>query len=56
MLLVDDDLKGMIAEKAHPEDIRKVAVAQGMGTLRQTGLAHVRAGSTSVEELLRVVA
>ena len=33
-----------------------VAMAQGMATLRQVGLAHVRSGLTSVEELLRVVA
>jgi type II secretory ATPase GspE/PulE/Tfp pilus assembly ATPase PilB-like protein len=33
-----------------------VAVAQGMQTLRQAGLAQVAAGVTSVEELLRVVA
>jgi type IV pilus assembly protein PilB len=56
VLLVSEELKAMVAEKAHPEDIRKVAIAQGMGTLRQTGLSHVRNGLTSVEELLRVVA
>jgi type IV pilus assembly protein PilB len=56
VMLVSEELKAMVAERAHPEDIRKVAVAQGMGTLRQTGLAHVRNGLTSVEELLRVVA
>ncbi|MCU1373336.1 MAG: Type secretion system protein GspE, partial [Actinomycetia bacterium] len=56
VMMVSEDIKAMVAERAHPEDIRKVAVAQGMGTLRQTGLAHVRNGLTSVEELLRVVA
>jgi type IV pilus assembly protein PilB len=56
VMMVTEDLKAMVAERAHPEDIRKVAVAQGMGTLRQTGMAHVRNGLTSVEELLRVVA
>jgi type IV pilus assembly protein PilB len=56
VMLVSEELKAMVAERAHPEDIRKVAIAQGMGTLRQTGLAHVRNGLTSVEELLRVVA
>ena len=56
VMMVTDELKAMVAERAHPEDIRKVAVAQGMGTLRQTGLSHVRNGLTSVEELLRVVA
>jgi type IV pilus assembly protein PilB len=46
----------MIAERSHSDDIKKVAVAQGMLTLRQAGLAHVRMGNTSIEELLRVVA
>jgi type IV pilus assembly protein PilB len=56
VLLVSEELKAMIAERAHPEDLKKVAVAQGMYTLRRSGLAHVRMGNTSVEELLRVVA
>ena len=56
VLLVTDDLKAMIADRAHTEDIKKVAIAQGMYTLRRSGLAHVRLGNTSVEEMLRVVA
>ena len=56
VMLVSDDLKTMVAERAHPEDIRKVALAQGMVSLRRTGLTQVRNGLTSVEELLRVVA
>ena len=38
------------------QDIKKLAVAQGMLTLRQAGLSQVRSGLTSVEEILRVVA
>ena len=56
VLLVSDDLKGMIADRAHTEDIKKVAIAQGMYTLRRSGLTHVRLGNTTVEEMLRVVA
>jgi type IV pilus assembly protein PilB len=55
VMLVDDELKGMVADRAHPEDIRKVAVAGGMQSLRQAGLTHIDQGSTSIEELLRVV-
>jgi type IV pilus assembly protein PilB len=54
--LVVDELKTMVASRAHPEDIRKVALASGMASLRQVGLAQVRKGVTSLEELLRVVA
>ena len=56
VMLVDDELKAMVADRAHPEDIRKVAEGEGMQTLRQAGLTHVHQGSTSIEELLRVVA
>ena len=56
VLLITEETRRMIAERAHSDDIKKVAVAQGMLTLRQAGLAHVRMGNTSVEELLRVVA
>jgi type IV pilus assembly protein PilB len=56
VLLVTEETRSMIAERAHSDDIKKMAVAQGMLTLRQAGLTHVRMGNTSVEELLRVVA
>src|SRR5687767_1640957 len=46
VLLLSEELKAMVAERAHPEDIRKVATAQGMQTLWGVGLAHVRAGAT----------
>src|SRR5438105_722405 len=53
---VTEEIERLIVERGHSEDIKKVAVAQGMLTLRQVGLAHVRGGMTSVEEVLRVVA
>ena len=56
VLLVTEDIERMIVERAHSEDIRKVAVAQGMLTLRESGLARVVDGMTSLEEVLRVVA
>jgi type IV pilus assembly protein PilB len=55
VMLVSEELKALIAERAHPEDIRKVAIGQGMKTLRQVGMTHVRGSNTSIEELLRVV-
>jgi type IV pilus assembly protein PilB len=56
VLLVSEELETMIAERASSEELRRVAVSQGMQTLRQAGLAQVAAGITSVEEILRVVA
>ncbi len=56
VLLVSEEIERLIVDRGHTEDIKKVAVAQGMLTLRQAGLSQVRSGVTSVEEILRVVA
>ena len=56
VMLVTEELKTLISGRGHVEEIRKIAVAQGMQDLRRVGLVHVRNGATSVEELLRVVA
>ena len=56
VLLVSEDVERLIVDRGHSEDMKKVAVAQGMLTLRQAGLSQVRAGVTSVEEILRVIA
>ena len=56
VLQITEDVERMIVAREHSEDIKKMAIAQGMLTLRQAGAAHVRNGMTSVEEILRVVA
>jgi type IV pilus assembly protein PilB len=56
VLLVSEEVERLIVDRAHTEDIKKVALAQGMKTLRQTGMAQALAGTTSIEEVLRVVA
>ena len=38
---------------ATPIEIRKTAVAEGMLTLRRSGLEKVRKGITTLEEVLR---
>jgi type IV pilus assembly protein PilB len=53
---VTEDVERMIVEREHSEDMKKMAVAQGMLTLRQVGLQQVRSGMTSIEEILRVIA
>jgi type IV pilus assembly protein PilB len=55
VMAVTEELERLVAEKASSEDIAKVARAQGMTTLRADGMQKVRAGSTSIEEILRVV-
>ena len=52
---VNEEISRLIVAGATSEHIRKAAVEQGMLTLRQDGLAKVRAGLTSVEEVSRIV-
>ncbi len=56
ILTVTEEVERLITERGHSEDILKVALAEGMLTLRQAGLREVLAGKTSIEEVLRVIA
>jgi type IV pilus assembly protein PilB len=55
VLLISEEIERLIVEHGHSEDIKKVAIAQGMLTLRQAGLTQVGAGITTIEEVLRVI-
>jgi len=54
VLEVTDGIKDMILSKAHSKEIKKLAMKQGMMTLRQSGLIKISEGITSVEEVLKV--
>ena len=56
VLIVNEEIERMIVEHAHSEDIQKAAVADGMVPLRQAGLITVAGGTTSLEEVFRVIA
>ena len=56
VLPVTEEIERIIVERGHTDDLRKVAIAEGMLTLRQSGLRSVRAGTTSMEEILRIIA
>ncbi len=51
---IDDGLRALILEKASADQMRVYAREHGMRTLREDGLEKVRAGVTSVPEVLRV--
>ena len=55
VMAVDEEIERMTVERASSMVIGRHAVAQGMITLRHDGLLKVMAGTTSVEEILRVV-
>jgi type IV pilus assembly protein PilB len=56
VLEVTEQMERLIVERGHSDDLRKMAIADGMLTLRQAGLVAVRNGTTSLEETLRVIA
>ena len=53
-LLVDDEVRKLIAAKADSTTIQRAAVAKGMSTLRQEGAAKVLQGLTTTEEVVRI--
>ncbi|PIY44420.1 MAG: hypothetical protein COZ05_08160, partial [Armatimonadetes bacterium CG_4_10_14_3_um_filter_59_10] len=55
LLVMSEPVRQKIAESASPSDIRLAALSQGMVALRQDGLAKVRQGLTTVDELGRVL-
>ncbi len=56
LLVVNEDVERMIIEGGTADDIHKLAVEQGMVTLRQSGVRKALEGETTLEEVLRVVA
>jgi type IV pilus assembly protein PilB len=56
VMTVTEDIERLAVARASSADVARVAVQQGMLTLRQDGWAKVQMGLTSVEEILRVVA
>src|SRR5262249_9195328 len=53
---VTEDIGRLVLERASTVEIEKLAVADGMDTLRIAALRRVARGEFSVEELLRVIA
>jgi len=54
LLLVTDEIRDLVMAKANASEIRKLALKQGMKTLRVDGANKVLIGQTSIEEVLRV--
>jgi type IV pilus assembly protein PilB len=55
VMAVSEEIEKLAVEHASALTISKVALEQGMITLRDDGLAKVKAGHTSMEEIFRVV-
>jgi type IV pilus assembly protein PilB len=56
IMLASEEIERLVISRATSDQIKQVAVEQGMTTLRQDGLRKAALGLTSLEEVLRVVA
>jgi type IV pilus assembly protein PilB len=54
VMVLSERIKEMVVSISSEADIAKVAREEGMVTLREAGLAKVRSGVTSIEEVARV--
>jgi type IV pilus assembly protein PilB len=56
VMTVTEDIERLAVARASSAEIARLAIEQGMTTLRQDGWAKAQQGLTSVDEILRVVA
>lgn len=54
-LTVTEEMKKLILDRANGAQIKRLAIEQGMFTLKNEGINKVMEGRTSIEELLRVI-
>ena len=55
LLVVTEEIQRLALEQKSSSEIQRMAVAQGMQTMRQDGLMKAKQGFTSIEEVLRVI-
>ena len=53
---MSEELQRLVIERRSSEDLQKVALMQGMLSMRSDGLRKAAKGMTSLEEIFRVVA
>jgi type IV pilus assembly protein PilB len=56
IMVMDDDLRGLVLENASTAKVRELARRRGMRTLRESGLSAVARGATTIEEIMRETA
>jgi type IV pilus assembly protein PilB len=54
MLRMNDEIRALILERASSREVRRMAVKQGMSSLREDGWRLIREGKTTPEEVLRM--
>ena len=54
LMLPDDEIRALTVAKTSTTEIRKTALKNGMKTMQEDGIEKVKAGATTLEEVLRV--
>jgi general secretion pathway protein E len=54
VVIMDDDMRELVKQKASPREYRAILKRQGVSSLRRVGLARVKEGITTVDEVVRV--
>jgi type IV pilus assembly protein PilB len=54
VMAVTEEIRALVVARAPASELRRTAIAQGMRTLVEDGLAKVRAGTTTLTEVVRV--
>lgn len=55
LMLITDEIKSLIIQKSDAGAIKKMAISQGMATLRLAALEKVYKGVTSIDEVVRAI-
>ena len=55
VLLMDDDVRAAVVRKVSADEIKTIAIKNGMTTMVEDGIGKAMAGITTIEEILRVI-
>lgn len=55
ILVMNNEIRKMIAQRAHDVEIEDYAIKQGMKTLKMSCLRHILEGETSIDEQVRIL-
>jgi type IV pilus assembly protein PilB len=53
VMTMKEEVKELVLSRASTSEVKKEAIRLGMKTLRQSGIAKIREGVTTIEEVLR---
>jgi type II secretory ATPase GspE/PulE/Tfp pilus assembly ATPase PilB-like protein len=54
LLILDEKIRNSIMAKASTDEIRRLARNAGMTSMKEDGIQKIRAGTTTIGEVLRV--